>query len=82
MPITNPTGLTVSGFFKWILIVFSLPSFYGAYQGLIKQKTTVGRWKIVEGAEAIQQGWQDLGIALVLLILAWAVWFFFERYED
>ncbi len=86
---TNDTGLSVLGVIKWLLIIGSLGPFFKAYQGLILQETATGygvssaaATQVLVGGEAVKFGLQNLGLGILLLGAAWALWFFWQRYED
>lgn len=82
----NSTNLSLAGVVKWILIISSMPLFVKAWQGLIQHKsaTNYGRTTgdLLEGGEAIAYGWQSLGLALLLLGVAYLVWRFWQENED
>ena len=85
---TNTTGLSVLGFVKWLVVIMAIPFVMKAWQGIVGRETSTGfsrasaGGELVTGAPAIWFGLYSLGIGLVLIGVAWAIWFFWQRYED
>lgn len=85
----NSTGLSFAGIVKWFLIVASLPCFVKAWQGIIGHTTATGysrsdaaTTQLVTGSDAVRYGLLNLLYAVLCLGTAWAIWFFWQRYED
>ncbi len=84
--------MSLLGFLKWTLVVAALPCLIKVFQGLVMQKTTRsydfvfftvwGDLELLTGSAAVTWGLINLGLFVVLLAAAWAVWFFWEQYED
>ena len=79
---TNSTGLSFAGVLKWLLMVLSLPSFVGAYRGIVGQRVAINKSTLVTGTEAVRHGLFNLLVAACFLAASWAVWYFWQRNED
>lgn len=87
---TNTTGLSIIGFIKWILVISSLPCFVKAWQGIVEHVTSAGYGRfdvntgnrLLLGPDAVRFGLLNLLYGIAFLSVAWAVWFFWQRYED
>lgn len=84
----NSTGLSLSGFLKWAILIVSIQFVIKAYQGIVNKVSATGLGirsgpgeLVTEGA-AVRYGWQSLGYAVVCWAIAWAIWFFIQRNED
>lgn len=77
----NSTGLSFLGTVKWLLLILSLPCLIKAWQGIIVRQTSDGYRLLTDGA-AIASGWWNLLYAFLLIGAAWAIWYFWQRYED
>jgi hypothetical protein len=85
----NPTSLSFAGVVKWIVLIMSISPLFRVYQGLVLRETTSGiypsRYEVGEtlrGGAAIQHGFKSLGVAVLMWVAAWAIWFFWQRNED
>src|SRR3989442_10488365 len=85
----NTTGLSVLGIVKWLLVIASLPCVVKAYQGIIQCETATGyarsdaaRASLLTGTDAVKFGLLNLLFAALLIAAAWAVWYFWQQYED
>lgn len=78
--------MMLSTFFKWLAIVNAGVQLFKAYQGFVLQQGATGSGRRVgqylEGDQAVQAGWLHLGAALVFGLIAFAIWFWWERNED
>lgn len=83
---TNDGGLSVAGVLKWIAIITGVVCLTKAYQGIVGQKGATGSFRNVgdalTGEAATSWGWQNLGLAVLCFVVAWALWFFWQRNED
>jgi hypothetical protein len=85
----NSTGLSFTAIVKWLLVIASLPCLVKAWQGIIGRVTATGYGRsdasttqlLTEGA-AVRYGLLNLLYAALLLGAAWALWYFWQRYED
>lgn len=84
----NSTGLSLAGIIKWLLIIISFPFFIKAWQGIVGHVTTDDSGNghstgaLVTGSEAIHFGGLNLLYAVLCLIGAGAVWYFWQQNED
>jgi len=78
----NTTELSFAGVCKWVLVVFSIPFWVGAWQGIVERKAAISRSEVVTGGEALRIGLFNVLYAILFLIAAWAVWYFWQRNED
>jgi hypothetical protein len=85
----NTTGLSFLGVVKWLLVIASLPCFVKAWQGSVGRETATGYGRsdpsttmLLTGADAVKYGLLNLLYAALLLAAAWAIWYFWQQYED
>lgn len=82
----NSTGLSAIGAIKWMLVIAALPLFLKAWQGMVERKTATGSGRrvgdLLTGDAAFRFGLESLWAALVCLVLAWALWFFWQSHEE
>lgn len=85
----NTTGLSFLGVVKWLLVIASLPCFVKAWQGIVGRETATGYARsaagstaLLTGADAVNYGLLNLLYAALLLAAAWALWYFWQQYED
>ncbi len=81
----NTTNLSVLGVVKWLMVIGSLPLLWTAWQGIVQQQVAGNgppAAQVLTGREAVWFGAQSLLWAALLLAGAWALWFFWQRYED
>ena len=82
---TNDTGLSVPAVLKWLLVIFTIPLWFSAYEGIIKQEVATGGRvpdRLLLGTDATKFGVCNLVFALALLAAAWAIWRFWESNID
>jgi hypothetical protein len=83
---TNVTDLSLAGAIKWLLLIFTIPFWIGAWHGIIEGEVRAydarsGNYSVY-GTEAIRAGVLQLLYAGILIALAWAVWRFWQSNED
>jgi len=81
----NSTGISFLGIVKWLLLILSLPCLVKAWQGIIMRQTAYGGRsdpQPLTGAAAMSYGLWNLLYAILLIVAAWALWYFWQRYED
>jgi len=85
----NSTGLSFLGIIKWLLVIMSLPCFIKAWQGIIDRQTATGYGRgdagttqLLTGGVAIRYGLLNLLFAALFIAAAWAIWYFWQQYED
>ncbi|MCH8273161.1 MAG: hypothetical protein IH851_00010 [Armatimonadetes bacterium] len=82
----NYLDWSISTVLKWFAAILSLPFFVGAYQGIVQRRVATGlasRGGVpLYGREAVTFGLELLGIAMLCLLAAWSIWYFWERNED
>lgn len=78
----NPSGIGVATALKWGIILFGAFNVWNGISAITSQKAWVSKVKVVYGPEAIRYGWESLGWALGCAIVAFGIWFFFERDSD
>ena len=85
----NSTNISFVGVAKWFLVVFSLPCFVKAWQGISLRLTATGysrsevtRSQLLTGKEALAYGLENLLMGILLLLAAGALWFFWQRNEE
>lgn len=78
----NPTGIGVSTVLKWLCIVMSAIQAWSGVSAITSQKAWVDKVTVVHGPEATKYGWTCLAWALGCALLAFGIWFFFERDSD
>lgn len=79
---TNSTGLSLAGILKWIAIIACGVNVWIGLSAIISKKTSPDRSTLLVGNDAVRQGFVNLGWALGLGLLAFAIWFFWQRNED
>ena len=67
----------------------SLPCFVKAWQGIIGRQTATGYGRydasttqLLAGADAVKFGLLNLLYAAIFIAAAWAIWHFWQQYED
>ena len=87
--VDNSTGLSVPGVIKWILVIAALPCLVKAWQGIVQGVTATGYARgdassamLLTGSDAVKYGLLNLLYAGLLFTGAWAIWYFWQRYED
>ena len=85
----NSTNLSIPGVIKWLLLIAALPCLVKAWQGIIGRETATGygrgdaaRAMLLTGPDALRYGMLNLLGALALCTAAWAIWHFWQQYED
>ena len=85
----NSTGLSISGLIKWILLIAEIPCVINAWQGIVNgvtatgySRSDAGRAELLTGHDALWFGLRKMLWAALLTGAAWAIWFFWQRYED
>lgn len=85
----NTTGLSLAGVIKWLLVIAALPCLVRAWQGIVHRMTSTAygssgfdRSQLLTGNAAVWFGVENLLIAAILIAVAWAVWYFWQQYED
>lgn len=85
----NTTGLSIAGVVKWLLVIAALPCLVKAWQGIVDRTTATGYGRsdaataqLLTGTDALWFGLQNLLFAALLFGAAWAIWYFWQQYED
>jgi hypothetical protein len=85
----NSTNLSLAGVVKWLLVIASLPCLVKAWQGVVQRTTATGYLRsdastaqLLTGGDAVRYGLLNILYAALLIGAAWAVWFFWQQYED
>ena len=83
----NSTNLSFAAVVKWIVIILSIAPIFKAYEGIVHRQTTTGYTRFefgdtIRGPEAFQHGLKSLGVAALMWLGAWAIWFFWQRNEE
>ena len=82
---TNDFGLSIPTVIKWLLVIVSIPLLFRAYEGIFKQEVATGGRvpdRLLVADEAVRYGFWMLGGAVVCLLVAWAIWKFWEPNID
>ena len=83
---TNVTDMSLAGAIKWLLLIFTVPFWMGAWQGIVRKEILAFNTKsgnhFVYGNDAVKAGLMQLAEVAVLVTLARAVWRFWESAED
>jgi hypothetical protein len=85
----NTTNLSFLGVVKWLIVIGSFPCFIKAWQGVIGRQTATGYGRfdagstqLLTGADAIKYGLWNLLYGVLAIGAAWAIWYFWQQYED
>jgi len=85
----NSTNMSVAGVLKWLCLIASIDPTIKAFQGIVLRRTAeVDQGDLfVPGhaatqAAAVKEGLLHLGVAAFFWLIAWALWYFWQRNED
>jgi hypothetical protein len=85
----NTTNLSIAGVVKWLLVIASFPCLIKAWQGIVSRTTATGYGRfdvnssqLLTGGDAVRYGLLNVLYAALLIGAAWAIWFFWQQYED
>jgi hypothetical protein len=85
----NTTNLSIAGVVKWLLVIALFPCLIKAWQGIVSRTTATGYLRsdastsrLLTGSDAVWYGLLNVLYAALLMGAAWAIWFFWQQYED